>query len=367
MIVIGFFLLCISLLFFLGNIIKSVKIEMQEWGFIIFFLVFGLSIIAFCIEPPEAWDLARHYELINEMEISGWSYVLNKSIYAHLPVINMIYGILAMIKMPHLLPVIVVIICYTILWYIVYKTVKGEKMDTKYVSYFVLFNFALCPYLHMVSGIRNILAYAIASFALYIDVIQKKNKILVIMMYLSTLLIHPSSSIILGIRLLLPIIERFNVIWFILPFWSLAIESIIKLLTIIPNQYIKSIGWKLLDYLTGNPYSGYKILIFKYIMLVSILVLVIYIQKTVKNINKNLSRYVNTLKITIFIAIGAFRIVFITDRMCYFIAFAGIPVLAYLCKNLSKKTKQLLKIEMLTIGGMLFIHQILYFSKDLVG
>ena len=64
--------------------------------------------------------------------------------------------------------------------------------------------------------------------------------------------------------------------------------------------------------------------------------------------------------------IGSLRVEFIADRLCYFVAFAALPVLMAIGRTKETKAKYVFIIESVCIFVLLFVHQLLYFSKDLL-
>ena len=154
----------------LGLVFKNMKMQRREW--LIFGLLFvsGMAAIAFSADdPPASWDLSRHYEQIEAMQRGGLNYILNESIYTHLPVANFLFAFVAMVGLPGLLPGITTIVCYSILSYILADWAINENASARAVGCALVFNLALCPFFHMVSGIRNTLSFAVAALGFYLE------------------------------------------------------------------------------------------------------------------------------------------------------------------------------------------------------
>lgn len=367
MLLLGLLIVGVCFILILATLLKRLILNRNEWFLFSAIFIIGLAMIAYGIVPPEEWDLARHYELIENMEYGGWRYITNESIYTHLPITNILFAIVATTGVYHLLPCIVVCICYSILTYILYKTSLMVKIDSSFIAYAIIFNFAFCPFLHMVSGIRNILAYAMCAWAFYLDFFQHKNRIIVWILYGATIFVHPSAIIICGIRILMPVLFRWKWTNFILVLWSLMVDVLIAVLLRIPVPFLQSIGWKLKDYMINQVFSGYKILFVKIIFLLTILLVLEYYKYSEECKKENcFYKYVCLFEKIVLFIIGAFRVVFIADRMCYFIAFAVIPILAYLHQWKASKIKYIFYIENICVCMLLFVHQFVYFSKDLI-
>ncbi|NCC54992.1 MAG: hypothetical protein EOM11_05845 [Erysipelotrichia bacterium] len=367
MLLIGSICIGIGLFLIIGCLLKRVELDKRGWCIFALVMIFGLAILAFWITPPEAWDLSRHYDLLAEMEHKGWAFVFNESPYAYLPVINLLYALIAMSGVYHILPSTVVVICYLILLFFFVEVGRKQQIDSRFIAAAIVINLALCPYFHMVSGIRNVLAFTLCAAVFYMDIYLRKNKILIILLYGTAVLVHPSSLLIVGIRVIMPILLHWKWLNVFLVFWSMMVEIIVKVLVLLPIPFFESVGWKLNDYITGQTFSGHKILCVKYIFLIFTLGAIEYIKKCVKDkVDYDLMRYINSFEIVILTIIGAFRVEFIADRLCFFIAFACIPVMAFIYFYSIKKVKWSYFLMVTVCCTLIFVHQVLYFGNDLI-
>ncbi len=363
MLYIGIFLLACCFFWMLASGMKRLNLNRREWLFFILIFIGGLVLIAFSIEPPLSWDLYRHYELINAMREGGMDYVLTESIYKHLPITNMLYALIALIGIPNLLPCFVVIVCYSTFAYMLWDFSKIKGTGSQFVLYAIIANLALCPFLHMVSGIRNILAYALCAFAFYNE-LYKKRKITAWIIYISCVFIHPASLIIIGIRLVFTLYKIWKFLGVIAAVWSLLAGVIAEILTRLPFGFFESIGWKLKDYMGNQVFSGYKILVVKLIFLVSMIFVIEYTKRqNFTSFTPEMRNYFSLLELLVLITVGSFRTVFIADRLCYLIAFFAPPALSYIYTESKGRIRHLFSIEMVIVFTLLFMHQFLYFSK----
>ena len=363
MIVFGFVFLGMGVLWLLGCLFNRVCLKGKQWIPVCLILIGGLVCIAFTIVPPDSWDLSRHYDLIKSMQQGGLSYVLNESIYKHLPIINLLYGFVAYLGVPHLLPCIVLVICYAIFAYILADYAKVQTMDSKFIVCMIIFNLAMCPFLHMVSGIRNILAYAICALALHLE-FYKDRKLCAGILLLLSISIHPASLLIIAVRVLLPVFTRWRWIGILAAAWSLFAAGFAKILLQIPVYFLNSVGWKLLDYAGDRVFSGYKILFVKAAFFISVIVWIEYfIRKKKLRFDGKSQRYLSAFELTVLVAVGSFRVPFVADRLCYFLAFFSVPALAILDKACEGRRRHLFFVETLVVVALLFVHQILYFSS----
>ncbi len=364
MFLIGLTIILISAIFLLGTALKRLTLSRREWLIFAITAIGGLMFTAASINPPESWDLFRHYELLNQMNSGGLDYILNSSIYSHLPVINLLYGLVSFTGIPQLLPVIVVGICYGILSYMLFDYCRENSVtNARAVAFVIILNLALCPYLHLVSGIRNILAYTICALALYKEFFHNK-KILPLILYACAIFIHPASVIIFGIRIIYPIFCKFKPLAFVAIFWSIAADIISKILMALPVKFLYDIGVKLADYTSGRDFSGYKIFIVKMIFLLSLLLVIEYVKKTNQIASETaIYKYMQITQLIIIVALGSFKVMFIADRLCYHLAFLCVPIFIYIYKNLNGKIRHIFNIESIGICMLLFAHQLACFSQ----
>ncbi len=368
MLIAGLIVLIVCFTLLIAVIFKRLVMNKNEWIIFGIVLISGLVMVAFGIVPPEEWDLYRHYELLDDMKRGGWDYIVSESIYTHLPIVNFLYAIVSVTEVYQLLPCLVVIICYSIAFYLLKDTMREGKGDSWFVAFAIFFNMALCPFLHMVSGVRNILAYAICALIFYLDIYEKINKILIYILYLATIFIHPSSIIVCCIRILIPILLKWKWLNVFVVMWSLVTDMLVIILLKIPIAFIQSVGWKLEDYLNNLEFSGHKMLLIKLFFLGSLLLLIEFYKKAMKLGKQDvLYRYLSSFQVVILFILGAFRVQFIADRLCYFIAFTAFPVLFCVYKGKETKVKYIFYIESICVFALLFIYQFLYFSTDLIG
>lgn len=358
MFLLGILLTLSGLLYLAFGALRNHAASRKEWTIFALFFVGGLCFMSVTLVPPQNWDLYRHYELIQNMTLGGWRYIFTGSIYTHLPVINLLYGLISFTGIPQLLVVFVLCACYGILAYIISDCSKSEKIDSRFIACAILFNLALCPLLHVVSGVRNVLAFAICALAFHNELVHK-SKTGAFLWYVTALFIHPASILIILLRLIFPIFLKMRWLGIFLLFWSFLADLAASVLQRLPVAFLQDIGWKLKDYIENREFSGYKILLIKLVFLLSILLVARIATAHEKNVN--LQRYTAALELVILFIVGSFKVVFIADRLCFFVAFFAIPVLSYIYTNYKGRLRPIFILECIGVGGLLFIHQLQYF------
>ncbi len=163
---------------------------------------------AFIFKPESfiRWDLIEHFKLIDNMRSEGLHYATTESQYADLFVYNYFAYFISILpkEYQNLLTVIPLIVDFLIVGYI-YRQMFNEHLPetngkTRVLSILLwLFTFGMKL---AISGIRCSLAVSIAVLAIYLEMIQKKNKIFLIILYLISIFIHNFAIVVIVVRLL---------------------------------------------------------------------------------------------------------------------------------------------------------------------
>ena len=153
------------------------------------------------------------------------------------------------------------------------------------------FQFLLIPEVSTINNVFVVLAFSICAYAIYRDLIQKKNNVITIALYVFPLIIHTSSLIVISLRLLAIFIKRFKygafILAFSIPFLLTVLYKNIHLFSNYRLIYnVISRGYFYYSESEGNP--AYKIsklyfLDFIHNMLFSFLTVYISLKITSKN------------------------------------------------------------------------------------
>lgn len=176
----------------------------------------GLVLLYVFFKPPIEYDLYRHYEMfkgISEISLSQIDLIddTNTLIYLNrYPVYMVFLFFLSRFCMPRLLPVIIGCVVYWLAIRIMFY-VLDEKKNTPLWNYGMGFAVIIFGYDFMaVSGIRNILAVSIFSYAIFLDLVLKKKKTICALLYIVCCFIHTICFVYLILRLLLILDNRFT-------------------------------------------------------------------------------------------------------------------------------------------------------------
>ena len=218
----------------------------------------ALSICVFYIEPPYEWDLYRHYEILDNMRIGGMNYYLNLSTYKDLYVINFIYYLISLTKHNGLLPFFALLFEGIIFLIIYYNEIhKNNKISFFFKMIIILLFFALFNIVLAISGVRNNLAISIAGLALYLENKNKKNMYISLLLYIAAIFVHPISSLVLVIRIML--LFKVEKLFFVFIFIAFSLDFILKILSTMNGAIFQYI-YNLVNFYQGS-YVEYSTII----------------------------------------------------------------------------------------------------------
>lgn len=274
-------ILCLFL-FFDGKISKAMgkaTLLFLASLFVIFSLIF---------KPNEfiRWDLIQHFQLVDNMRAGGFNYATQESQYADLYVYNYFAYFISLLpkQCQNLLTAIPLTIDFAIVGYI-YKESFNEYLPdtsgkTRILSIALwLFTFGIKL---AISGIRCSLAVSIAVLAIYMELIQKKNKYCSILLYIIAIFVHNFALVVILARLLTAIkkpilimISSFTI--------SLLLEPISRFIVArVSNEYLSFSFKRILETVTDmnfisalQSFNGVTLIIYMCFIALSVYLFVI--------------------------------------------------------------------------------------------
>nr|WP_296194651.1 EpsG family protein [uncultured Anaerobutyricum sp.] len=178
--------------------------------------VIHLAWLAYHFEPANGNDLLYHFRMIEFAQNAGWAGLVAHYQFASNPALYVIYFFISKLPSVHWLPVVVVLIVYGVVFYIAYDcqivfqafNEGGEKIySVGVVIAYVVFTM---HYTYIISGVKNNVAFAIFVLATYLELVKKKKKILCWGLIIIALLIHPSVTLLIIVRLIARLVNRWN-------------------------------------------------------------------------------------------------------------------------------------------------------------
>lgn len=337
----------------------------KEWIYYILFAGFTLSfsVFAYHVVPIEGNDLNAHYMAINCMrngQDPGQIYDLGQSDNPMF-LFRLLLRLVSVLPSNHYLQVIAVLIIYSIFSYILIDYATSRQLDIRLLSMAFFAHFSMCLMTATISGIRNVLIFAVLALAVYIDFFKKyKTKwikwLLVLLLYLFPLFVHPAGIVIIVLRISLLFFKRYPKLIFVLAFWRLGIGIVAKILLKVPLALPSYLGFKINDYITSNnlfeDWRWWTVLV---LLLSFILYLLYSIRKT--EMKAEFKNYYLLFLITIMFTFGSSSTYHLFTRMFIFISFLMLPLLEQVFLNCKS---QKLKISYFMIFTFFFSGLILY-------
>lgn len=173
-----------------------------KWLFLA--LVLALSIMAFYVKPLKTDDLIRYYNSLNllrEKSLAGY-FDLQRDGYGNfdaVPVCGLYFFFVSKLGNNNFLPAITIFLTYGSMLFVIWRFANYYKISKLYIFIGTLFLLSTYWYYDTCSGIRNGLAFAVAMFCLYFDLVEKKKAFW--LGYFVAMGIHSAAVIFLGLRL----------------------------------------------------------------------------------------------------------------------------------------------------------------------
>ena len=118
----------------------------------------------------------------------------------------------------YVLPFIVGFVIYTIVFYVLFDLVRRSKREFTFGELFwlsIIVIGILAPY-SIIGNVRCVLSYVLVSFAVYRDTVQKKRNLATFLLYLLPIGLHSTATVVVIIRILSIVVERFERIKWVL-------------------------------------------------------------------------------------------------------------------------------------------------------
>ena len=191
--------------------------------------IFGLSVIylawlAYHFEPTAGNDLLYHFKMVEFAKSTGWTGLVAHYQFESNPGMYAIYLLISKLPSVHWLPVIVVLVVYGIVFFIVYDcqnvfpAFSTDERKVYSIAVALIYIVFTMHYTYIISGVKNNMAFAIFVLATYLELVRKKNPILCWGLNLIALLIHPSITLLIIVRIIAYSVKRWNN-----AFWLIAL------------------------------------------------------------------------------------------------------------------------------------------------
>lgn len=177
----------------------------------IYFGILVLCSLYLFFNPPVSYDLYRHYTLLQESKNYSLFEMINNGIsaegiaYKNYPVYMLILKFFSFLPSTFL-PMVVGYVTYAVPYSCVEDVFKKNNI---YWIRVACFAYLICSVdFRNISGIRNNLAFTLFFWALYRELVKKKNKYFMWAVYISTCFIHSACFLLLAIRIILEVYKK---------------------------------------------------------------------------------------------------------------------------------------------------------------
>ena len=243
---------------------------------ILFLFAIAFGIIAYHVEPPEGWDLYRHFEMVDRIRIGGTNYLFSdQSLYGKQIGSALLYYLISLQPNNHLLPLVTVTIEYTILAYIISDYIATNKLTTRTVFVCIAVHLALGDLTWTISMIRYPLACSFCALGMYLEAV--KNKKGGFLFYLVGLSIHPGVLAIIVVRMVYFIKRARKYMPVVLLAWGAFVTLIGRVLQSSTNYWLKYFGSMLMVYTTDmSDIADIRFLLLKIVFIVFVLLCLVF-------------------------------------------------------------------------------------------
>ncbi len=159
-------------------------------------LISFYSYFAYIYDPPENFDLYRHFGNLELLRVYGEQSL----VYVTAPLSRYYFWIISYLHNDHLLPFFTIICIYSISFYAIHKLCCRYGMSITYENKIIFFYFAIFEYALAISNIRYPLAVMLV-LIIYSTELQKKS-LLLSFLYIVPALLHPGTLGLIVIKFL---------------------------------------------------------------------------------------------------------------------------------------------------------------------
>lgn len=200
------------------------------------------AVVAFSFQPLPTDDLTREYEKLRNIADKGWNYfsIMTANLkgknytnsFEGLYTAQLYYMIFSKFGVLNWFPAITIFIDYILEFKLLAKIQKRFELTER--DGFILFLMIICcrETYNMMSGIRNYLAFTVFGYAIYEDIIERRNRFLCFLIYIACALMHPSAWILVAIRIVcfIPSRKVKNIVCVVSLLWGNLFNVILMLL-----------------------------------------------------------------------------------------------------------------------------------------
>lgn len=220
--------------------------DRTHWKNYAFCMAFAFSAAAYCYETTGDSDIVRYFEYVRSLQNVNFLDALNYGTYGAdgeaLYLVNAFFWFAATINDPHIVPMVSVFFVYYLSLRIYCDIGQDFNIKNHDMIWGLIFVLMGLNFYSIVNNIRNVLAFVICGYAVYLDCYKEKRNIGTLLLYVIPIFIHSSVCILIIFRLVLRLAGKMKIAGTVL---SLTIIPILDIL-----QYLfQSVDGGILKYL----------------------------------------------------------------------------------------------------------------------
>ena len=168
-----------------------------------------LSSLAYFVVVNESSDLYRYINMMEYMRSMGFEWAVDNYGSTN-PLAFLFFYVLSLIDNDSLLPVIAVFTTYGFSFAVLYKASKRFNASVTDVNIALIFFMLNMNYFYVVDVIRIYMAFAIMAYFLYLDIIEKKHRLLCLAVYFLLCYFHYAMLVFVLLRFILIFTRKFK-------------------------------------------------------------------------------------------------------------------------------------------------------------
>jgi len=175
--------------------------DARKWRRYLFFLVyfFFMFITALTLVENSNYDLVRYYQYMDQAAGLSFLEALNFR-NDNLFTMNVLYWLFGRMGYHQLLPAFSVSIIVFSLGYITCDLAESQKA-WHLVKYVLLYQFMVMPLMYNMEVVRSGLAFCLITLMAYLDIVKKKRKLWIYLVYIACVFIHNAALLFIVFRL----------------------------------------------------------------------------------------------------------------------------------------------------------------------
>lgn len=241
----------------------------------------SISVLSYFFVPHIAFDLARHFQYMNEIRDSGKDLMvlvkeafIGQQYVGHYPTLitfNLLRDVLVFATEENsVLPVITTFVTYAIFSYITLDCLKRYKLGLKWLIVGFIVCFSAMPLLLVVSGVRCAMAFSIVGIAIYLREEKQCSWWLFGILCFIAITTHDSVTVTIILYLMFAILGNKLNKFYIL-FGTLSIGLFVRLIASSKITFLSALANRFIYYNETFVYQGERLQYYADIILVVVL------------------------------------------------------------------------------------------------